>query len=193
MKRPRVAVVALVFGVVGAGCKKDKPVDVADAAPVAPIASGSGKSFELEQASTERAWVEARGGDPLELSRLADAVGVDRLAEVLQSPTSNDDDRATAIRAVAYVDDPTPALVPLAELVSPTSTHVADIVDTLLALAPKRAPIEEVQPDAWRTCAETLLVALKTTPLGARRAQVIRALIVLADRGAIDRALVPDD
>ncbi len=159
-------------------------------------ASASSTAGKLSGASSpEAAWVEARSGDPLELARLANVEGVHKLAEVAASDTATDEDRATAIRAIAFVLDPSPAAETLTKLVtdpSPASVERSTLaLQTLAAITSKRAPIEELEPGAWRACGEGLLVALKTLEGPMRRELAIRALLGLADRGAVPRSAVP--
>ena len=61
----------------------------------------------------------------------------------------------------------------------------------LAAIAPRRAPIEEVEPGAWRPCAEMLQKSLSTIHGGVRRELVIRTLLSLVDRGVVKREDVP--
>lgn len=154
-------------------------------ASAAPVASAS--------ASADRAgWEDARTGDPLELARLANREGALALAEVAADVQSSDADRATAIRAIAFVVDPTPALETLARIVSEPSVERSTLaLQTLAAVAPKRAPIEEVEPGAWRICADALLKSLATIQGPVRRELAIRALLGLSERGAVARESIP--
>lgn len=156
----------------------------ASSAATAPSAAGS--------SSPERVWAEARSGDPLELARLADAEGAHALAEVAANEQASADDRATAIRALMFVDDPTPAVEVLGRLVSdPVVERSTLALQTLVAIAPRRTPSEEVEPGAWRVCGDGLLAALQTIHGAVRRDLAIRTLHALADRGAVARASIP--
>jgi hypothetical protein len=173
------------------GKKGDAEASVASSTSGSSAASGSAS---IEPSSTAAAWVEARTGDPLELARLADAVPADELAQVAADDTASEDDRKAAIRALAFVVDPTPALPALSRLVMSASVERSTLaLETIAELAPIRAPIEEAEPPAWKECATILLAALKTIQTSPRRPLAIRALLGLADRGAIDRALVPQE
>lgn len=171
------------------GCRKGAPAD-ADAAPAA--SSAPPPPVSVATASPEVAWEQARTGDPLELARLADLEGVFRLGEVAADPKASEADRVAAIRALAFVDDPTPALDALTALVvDPVLERSTLALQTLAAVSPVRKPIEELEPDSWRTCAEGLLAALDTIQGVARRELAIRALHGLAERGAVARDRVP--
>jgi hypothetical protein len=162
-----------------------------DAGPAAS-ATPSPAAVALEGSSPEGAWVEARSGDPLELARLANLEGVDKLAEVAGNEHASLEDRASAIRAISFTPDPTPALETLTKLVlDPTVERSTLALQTLAHVAPKRAPVEELEPGAWRTCADGLLVALKTIQGAARRDLAILTLRALADRGAVTGASIP--
>jgi hypothetical protein len=137
-------------------------------------------------------WEDARTGDPLELARLANREGALALAEVAGDAQSSEADRATAIRAIAFVFDPTPALETLSRIVSEPSVERSTLaLQTVAAVAPKRSPIEEVEPGAWRICADALLKALATIQGPVRRELAIRALLGLSERGAVARASIP--
>ncbi|GAC1372102.1 MAG: hypothetical protein NVSMB47_20230 [Polyangiales bacterium] len=170
-------------------CKR-APTSV-DAGPIASASASVDGALTLENASAERLWVEARDADPLELARLADALGADGLAAIAGDPAKDAGDRASAVRALAYVDDPTPALETLARLAGSGGTLGDEALETLLDVAPRRAPIEEAEPTAWRSCAQGLLVVAPTVRDAARRRLLVRTLDALADRGAIDPASVP--
>jgi hypothetical protein len=144
-------------------------------------------------ASADRVgWEDARTGDPLELARLANREGALALAEVAGDAQSSEADRATAIRAIAFVTDPTPALETLARVVTEPSVERSTLaLQTIAAVAPKRSPIEEVEPGGWRICADALLKALATIQGPVRRELAIRALLGLSERGAVARASIP--
>jgi len=162
-----------------------------DAGP-APSASPSVSPAAVETSAPEQAWLEARTGDPLELARLVNLEGVHRLAEVAGDEHASTDDRATAIRAVAHATDPTPALEVLTRLVVEPSVERSTLaLQTIAHVAPKRAPIEELEPGAWRTCADGLLAALKTIQGAVRRDLAIAALRALEGRGAVNAASIP--
>jgi len=174
--------------VAAASCRKPPAPAATDAgsAPVVASAAAAGSS------SPDRAWAEARSGDPLELARLADLEGVDALAEVALDEHASLDDRATAIRALMFVDDPSPAVEALAKLVSDPSVERSTLaLQTLAAVAPKRMAVEELEPGAWRVAGEALLRALGTIQGPVRRELAIRTLVSLADRGAVARSAIP--
>lgn len=170
-------------------CNRNREPAPVDAAPAMPRPS---TSVMLEGSSPERAWVEARSGDPLELARLANLEGVDKLAEVAGNEHAAADDRHTAIRAIAMVADPSPAMDTLAKLVAdPFVERSLLALQTLAAVAPKRAPIEELEPGGYRTAADALVAALKTMTDPVRRELAIRALQGLAERGAVNKTAIP--
>ena len=192
------AAVALAASASGcSGCRGGKGAgDAGGAASSSASASGSvgTASSAVGPSSSEVAWIEARGGDPLELARLADTVPTDDLARVAGDDSASEEDREAAIRALAFVPDPTPALPVLAKIVIGASVERSTIaLETIADIAPVRAPVEEAEPPAWRDCAVALLAALKTLPGTPRRSLAIRALLGMADRGAVDRALVPQE
>ncbi len=183
----RAAVLFLV--VVGAGCRKGTT-----STDAGPAASGSspGPTVVVESSSSEQAWIEARSGDPLELARLANLEGVYKLAEVAGDEKAAPDDRETAIRAIAFAPDPTPALDTLTRVVTESSVERSTLaLQTIAQVAPKRAPIEEVEPGAWRTCGDGLVAALAKMQGAVRRDLAITALRALADRGAVNAASIP--
>jgi hypothetical protein len=201
VRRARRAVVVLLLGasagIVPLACKKgpqgsDAGVAAASASSARPADGGLAA---LASSTTDRLWVEARGADPLELARLANEVGAHRLAEVADDDGASEDDRAAAFRALSFVEDPSPALPALTRAVLGSSIDRSMLaLQTLAAVAPRRHPIEEVEPGAWRTAAEGILKAL-ATPGGiqdpVRRELGIRALLGLVDRGAVKREMVP--
>lgn len=143
--------------------------------------------------STDAPWVLAREGDPLELARLCDAVGAPRLGEIIEDPASSPDDRATAVRAVAFAEDPTPALDPMCKLVISSSVDASTLaLQTLVQVAPRRHQIEEIEGGAWRRCGESVLALLEKTRDPTRRTLAIRAAMALAERGALDPKRVPE-
>ena len=82
----------------------------------------------------------------------------------------------------------------LARLVIGVSVERSTLaLETIAEVAPIRAPIEEAEPPAWKECAAAVLAALQAIHGTPRRELAIRALLGLADRGAIDRALVPQE
>ncbi len=171
------------------GCRKPGNALAGDAAPPVPVPS---TSVLLEGSSPERAWVDARGGDPLELARLANLEGVHKLAEVAGNEHASTEDRATALRAIAMVSDPSPALEVLARTVSdPVVDRSVLALQTLAAVAPRRAPMEELEPAGYRIAADALLSALKTLQDPVRRELAIRALLGLSDRGVVAKTAIP--
>ncbi len=155
----------------------------ADAATEAAVAS-------LPVLSGPR-WAEARTGDGLDLARLADLEGVDRLAEVAADTNAAEEDRRAALRALAYVPDVTPGLAVLtATAVDGEPERSSIALGTLAAQAGRRAQREELEPGAWRTCAGSLKAGLGAFS-GSRRALALQALLGMADRGAIARNAVP--
>lgn len=179
----------LFLAVLAVGCRKGPTA--ADAGPAAS-SSAPPPTVVVESASPEQAWIEARTGDPLELARLSNLEGVHKLAEVAGDEKSSPDDRETAIRAIGFAPDPTPALDTLAKLVSDPSVERSTLaLQTIAHVAPKRAPIEELEPGAWRTCGEALVAALKNMQGAVRRELAINALRALADRGAVNAASIP--
>jgi hypothetical protein len=172
------------------GCRKGNAT-TSDAGGSASASASVSEQVAIEKASTDQKWVDARGGDALELARLADAVGADDLAEVAGDAKKDEGDRETAIRALAFVDDPTPALDTLTRVAAAGGTTADRALETIAEVAPKRAPTEEVEPTAWRACGEGLLVAAPTIRDTARRKLLIAALLALADRGTLERSAIP--
>lgn len=182
-------------------CRKSPPAG--DAGPNGASASGSTPTSTqpgqppsvpspVGSDSPEPGWSEARSGDPLELARLADVEGPDALAEVALDEKASPADRATAIRALMFVDDPSPAVEALAKLVGDSSIDRSTLaLQTLASIAPKRLPIEELEPGAWRVAGETLVKALSTIQGPARREIALRALHGLAERGAVAPSAIP--
>ena len=171
-------------------CRKGNAT-TSDAGTSASASASVSQETAIEKASTDQKWVDAREGDPLELARVADAIGGDDLAEVAGDAKKNEVDRETAIEALAFVDDPTPALETLAR-VAAAGGKTADLaLQTIADVAPKQAPVEEVEPTAWRACGEGLLAAAPTIRDVARRKLLITALLALADRGALERSAIP--
>lgn len=172
-----------------AGCPKKQPPPPPD---VGPGMAQPSTSVLLEGSSPEKAWVEARTGDPLELARLANLEGVHKLAEVAANDHASVEDRATAIRAIAMTSDPSPALETLSRIaIEPSVDRSTLALQTLAAIAPKRAPIEEVEPGAWKTTADALLAGLKLFADPVRRELAIRALHGMVDRGVVARTAIP--
>ncbi|MBK7400498.1 MAG: hypothetical protein IPJ34_30660 [Myxococcales bacterium] len=183
---------AMLVGVLltGAMACRRKPPATGDAGTVAS-ASSAATSPAASAPRADPRWPEARTGDGLDLARLADLEGVDRLGEVAADPAAAPEDRRAAILALAYVPDPTPALSTLTALV--LGTHLERSVlalDTLATLAGQRTQLEELEPGAWRACATALVGALSGMPKP-RRDVAVRALLGMADRGAIARKDVP--
>jgi hypothetical protein len=185
----KAAWVAAAVLVTSAACRKPPQPLAADAGPQvgAPAPTAA-----VGRASSDPAWVAARTGDPLELARLADLEGADALADVAQDDQASPEDRATAVRALSFVDDPTPAVEALSKLVSDASMERSTLaLQTLVAVAPRRRPIEEHDPSAWRTCGQALLAALGPLKDAARRELALRVLHALADRGAVAASAIP--
>jgi hypothetical protein len=179
---------AVALALLGVGCRG--AAKSSDAGP-APSVMASAPAA-VETSSPEQAWLEARTGDPLELARLLNLEGVHRLAEVAGDEHASVEGRATAIRAIAFATDPTPALDALTKLVGAPSVERSTLaLQTLAVVAPKRSPIEELEPGAWRTCGEGLVAALKVIQGSVRRQLAISALRALADRGAVSAASIP--
>ncbi len=152
----------------------------------ASTSTGGGGAGSSSVSSVASAWVDARELDPLELHRLADRAGVDALVEVAADEHAGADDRASAISALAYVDDPTSALGTLTRLAASGSDARAELaLDTLLTVVPIRSLGEESDPTAWRTCGEDLIAALPILPT-ARHDKVALVLRMLEGRGAIE-------
>lgn len=175
----------------GTACRKSPPAAAADAGPTTVAAPAPSPAVALGS-SPDQAWADARSGDPLELARLADVEGADRLGEVALDAQASPDDRATAIRALMFVDDPTPAVEALAKLVTdPLVERSTLALQTLAAVVPKRAPIEELEPGAWRVAGDALLAAIGNIQGPGRREVALRALAALAERGAVQKSAIP--
>lgn len=186
--RARLLVFLAVLLAVLQGCRRAAPPPP-DAAPPIPQPS---TSVLTEGSSPERAWVDARSGDPLELARLANLEGAHKLAEVAGNEHASAEDRATAIRAIAMASDPTPALEVLARTVTdPVVERSVLALQTLAYVAPRRSPIEELEPAGWRWVADAVSGALKSFQDPVRRELSIRVLHSLVDRGVVARASIP--
>lgn len=173
------------------GCRKKLAPSFDAGVPARTSSEGAGAASG--GVSIEAPWVLAREGDPLELARLCDALGAPRLGEAIEDPASSPDDRATAVRALAFAEDPTPALDPLCKLVTATSVDASTLaLQTLVQVAPRRRQIEEIEGGAWRRCGEAVLALLDKTRDPTRRTLAIRAAMALAERGALDPKRVPE-
>jgi hypothetical protein len=64
-------------------------------------------------------------------------------------------------------------------------------LQTLAAVSPKRAPIEELEPTGWRVAADALMAALKTMQDPVRRELSIRALHAMSERGVVAKSAIP--
>jgi hypothetical protein len=196
----RAALVAILVGAqasfvalfVGSTACKSKPKP-APPSTLAPLPSGSGTAARIERASLDRAWIEARGGDALELARLADALGADALAEVASSEEAASADRDTAVRALAHCDEPTAALSVLVDLALDGASGERGLLalQTLATLAPRRAPVEQADPDAWSEAARRLTANLASITEPTRRELVLSILVSLDGRVPIERAKLP--
>ncbi len=187
----------IVLGLVclGGGCRR-RGAPSADAGPAASAsasASVGAGAASAAAASSETPWLLARDGDPLELARLCDAVGATGLADVLEDASASPDDRSTALRALAFAEDPTPGLDAACRLVAAGSVESSTLaLQTLVQVAPRRKPIEEVEGGAWRRCGEAVLALLDKTHDPTRRALAIRAARAIAERDALDPKRIPE-
>lgn len=178
-------------------CRKSNGGVDAGPSPSISASSSAPAAVRIERASRERAWVEARSGDPLELARLCDAVGVDELAHVAEDDSAAPADRSTAIRAMAFADDPSGGVETLLRIALDPAPGAESYelgtlaLQTLAAIAPRRHAVEETDPDAWVTAAGFLKKAISVTEEPTRRELMLRTLIGLADRGAVDRQSLP--
>jgi hypothetical protein len=188
-RRPAWIALSLLLAV---GCRR-KLAPALDAGAPQASSSASAVGAGGSVASTEQTWVLARDGDPLELARLCDALGAPTLGEVIADAGSSPDDRATAIRALAFAEDPTPALDETCRLAATGSVETSTLaLQTIVQVAPRRRPIEEIEGGAWRRCGDGLFGLLDKTRDPTRRALAIRALAAIAERGAADPKRIPE-
>jgi hypothetical protein len=179
-KRSGVVAAFVLLALGASSCRRGPaPSGAATEASTSPAAANAPNT-------TASAWIEARTGDPLELARLADLEGATRLGEVAGDAQASSEDRAAAIRAIAFLDDPTPALFAVGRLLAdPDLDRSTLAMQTLAVVAPRRRPIEEVEPAAWRACAVALSEIAPGLVDPSRRELVRRALEGLAERGAV--------
>ena len=184
--------VVLGLACLGGGCRKRFAAS-ADAGPAASASATVGGAAPAPAASSDAPWLLARDGDPLELARLCDAVGASGLADAIEDAKAAPDDRSTALRALAFAADPTPALDAACKLVVAGSVDSSTLaLQTLVQVAPRRRPIEEVEGGAWRRCGEAVLALLDKTHDPTRRALAIRAARAIGERDALDPKRIPE-
>lgn len=137
-------------------------------------------------------WVLAAAGDPDDLAALAREEGAAGLAEHAEAAPAR---RATALAALAYVDDlgGVPYLArrldegPDAEAVAAG----ASLVDA--AARPRTARAPEEAEELVAACGRLLALARDAKRPRPRRVAAVRALRMLAERGCVRREDVPGD
>jgi len=161
-----------------------------DAAPPPSLANQPAK--ESERAKDEL-WRRAREGDPVDLARLADREGAGGLLEGLEEggPIG-----LTALAALPWTDDADTAYQRLGEIVrqlDPTAT--GPVIGAIIGMAARpRRQTEPLDPAGLRSCADALLTVAERKSLAKNvRAPAISALRLLAERGAVSAAAIPND
>jgi hypothetical protein len=152
-------------------------------------------AFVRADPKREELWTRAKGGDPGDLARLADAEGESGLAERGGADPAS---RMTALRAMAFAPDPGAfaGLPFLAEAAGGgDDAQAGAALDSAIDLAarPRRAIDPEDAAEMKAGC--DALLALAKDPKGprSRRVNAIRALRMLAERGCVDPAALPTD
>jgi hypothetical protein len=136
-------------------------------------------------------WARAGAGDEDSLIRLADHLGCDGLRDRAQQAAL----RTLALRAMGRCSDfsELPWLADLAATGSDEDAMeaLAAIVDE--AARPRRATDPDDAEELSEGCAKLLTLAKATDRPRVRRANAIRALRMLTDRGCVRRAEIPVD
>jgi hypothetical protein len=146
--------------------------------------------------TVEALWVRAQdGGEGDDLARLADREGASGLAARGATDPAM---RAVALRAMAFAPEPGmfEGLPLLAEAAAGKSDDDANAaLDSAIDLAarPRLALDAEDREELKRGCEALLALASDAKAARPRRVKAIRALRMLADRGAFDPKAIPGD
>jgi len=138
-------------------------------------------------------WQRARGDDPLERARLAEAEGAARLVEALDD---GGEVAATALLALPYADDADLALGPVSQrALAAKPADLAPLLQALLEIAGRPArPREPLDPEGARAAGEALLALARRRDLPRDlRALAVSGARALAARGYVDPAAIPAD
>jgi hypothetical protein len=193
--------VAVVLGAVAlVACGKSTPGASTPDGSKAPDAGAlAASAAPATDSPLDDLWKRAKDGDADDLARLADREGEAGLrARAERDPSL----RLTAIRALAEAPEPGVflALPFLARAAAgPDETEATAALESTIDLAarPRRATDPEDAAELKEGC--DLLLAFARDPKDggavprARRVKAIRALRMLADRGCVDPAQVPQD
>lgn len=189
-----VVIAAVAVGLGLAGCGRRAPRDGAAAAVLGSGAAGAdgGEGRDLPTDPREiDAWDRAgRGGDEDRI-RLEDLVGCERLRERAELPKL----RATAIQAMAYCRDFS-ALPWLAQIAaSARGDESVEALDAIVeqAARPRTAADPDDAEELGEGCRSLLALARAERQPRGLRVRAIRALRMLADRGCVNRELIPKD
>ena len=138
-------------------------------------------------------WRRAMGDDPIEIERLALAVGA---AELLEGVEEGGEPRRVALLALPHADDSDIALRRLGEIATAAKPGTAaQVLDAMLGIARRpRTQRELLDPEGVRA-AGAALVAIASRPQAPReeRALAVSAARALAERGYVDPTRIPPD
>jgi hypothetical protein len=132
-------------------------------------------------------------GDPIELARLAGAVGATGLLEGVEDGGGVAE---TALAALPHADDADLAMGRLGELaLAAQPSELGPLLEAMLAIAGRpHEPREILDPEGMRAAARALLTlaAQKSLPRN-ERALAISAARALAEKGIVDPKNIPVD
>jgi hypothetical protein len=136
-------------------------------------------------------WTRAAEGERDDLARLCDHEGSDRLIEVAADRSR----RVTALRALEFADDltPLPFLADVASTGTDDEAREALLSASALVASPHRAVDPEDALEIAEGTRRLLALARDKAAPTSRRVLAIRALRLLADRGAVSAKDVPTD
>jgi hypothetical protein len=155
-------------------------------APISLIAS-------LAHTPLETAWRYARNGDPIDLMRLAHIANPLDLSFIGANKETPMLDRETALRALAYLDDPTYALDALLTAALSDSLNISTLaLQSLAQLAFVQKHPEEHDAPAWKRAAERTKSLLASIKDRTRRELAIRCLLGFAEHRAIAVDDIPE-
>lgn len=189
--------VALATVACGVACGKGSTAPAPATSPKVQVlqdggaTSASGEARAPVDPRTEDLWTRAIDGDSDDLARLTRQVGVEELIEGFGAAPR----RLTVLRALAFADDFTalPFLARAAGGAPDDEASAALASISSLAAEPRRATDVEEALEIRDGCALLLATAKDMTRPPQRRALVIGALRLLADRGWVEAAQVPTD
>ncbi len=192
MRTPRLA--ALLAVIHALACAKGAVANGPGSPPPdagAPGDAGSSLVVVAEDPRAEALWRAAADGDADDQERLAAYVGSDVLAEASIVPAR----RATALRALAFSDDfvPLPFLARVATSAPEGEAATALESAAMIAARPRRATDAEDALELHEGTVTLLALAKDTTRPAKVRALTIRALRLLAARGALLASEIPTD